>query len=116
METKYYISVIGNLWMPSTAVTAMETTLTKRDWHVVDTDFDNLTLDQIEHWIYTHSGDMSKVIDIKIEKEITEQPKVWKDDDGWLEITHRSKLTTIREWSDEDSAQIFIDYLYPVYD
>lgn len=116
MQTKYYISIIGNLWMPSTAVTAAEITLTDRDWHVVDTDFDNLSIDQIEHWIDTHSGDMSKILDVKIEKEITEQPKVWQNDDGWVEVTHRNKLETIRDWSNEDSPHILIDCLYPVYD
>ena len=112
---RYHISVVGKMWMP-TATAAMEVDINKRDWNVIDTDFDNLTLEELEHYMYTHTGDLSQITDYKIEKTIECRPKTSVGDDGWLEVTHRSKHYVMRDWEDEDSPNILIDCLYPIYE
>ena len=63
----YTIQIVGRLWLPAQKV-AMDMEIYERDWNVVDSDFQNLTLDEIEHYIMTHTSDLSQVIDFTVDK------------------------------------------------
>lgn len=114
-EVKYFVSVVGQMWLPQIPA-AMEITITERDWNVTDADFENLTLEELEHWMYTHTGDLSTIDDYEISKLTVLPVKTNVDDDGWLEAIHRSKSEMMRAWENEESPHILWDCLYPIYD
>jgi hypothetical protein len=116
MKVEYYVQILGRLWMPQCKA-AMDMKITKHNWQVIDTDFNNLTLNEIEHYVITHSGDFSEIIDFTVDKwEEEDHPKTWIDEDGWLEITHRNRMTHMKKWENEDSAMEFNDAISPVYE
>jgi hypothetical protein len=115
MDTTYYISVLGNLWMPQTAVAAMELKLTKHSVsNYIDFDFDAMTMDDVIDWMYKETGDFSKIIDFEVIKVMKTKTTSDKQDDGWIEISYRVNENTARPWENLDSAEIFHECMHPL--
>jgi hypothetical protein len=108
MRVDYNIQILGRLWMPRD-LAAMDAALVENDWNVVDTDFQNLTLEQIEHHIITHSSDFSEIIDFTVEKCEVTSPRVEESQDGWKHITNSYRYTQLKDWESEENHNKYLD-------
>lgn len=87
-----YIQFIGRIWMPA-MVCAQEKTLSSYD-------LENLgewTRDNVEQWLFTHSGDFREIIDFAA--DFSRNGKDWES-----------------PWNQEDSECVFLDSMYPAED
>lgn len=115
MKIDYHVQILGRLWMPRCKA-ATVINLTKHNWSVIDTDFEHLTLDEIEHYVMTHSGDFSEIIDYTVEKTEIHSPTVERYEDGWIETHHRSRDTRMKWWENDEREMEFQDTMYPIYE
>lgn len=87
---KSSIQVIGKIWMP--AVTAYEYPLSSYDLENIG----ELTRENCEAWLATHSGDFQSIEDFRVD------------------ISTRNGVDFVSEWANEESEFIFSDCMYPV--
>lgn len=104
----YTIQIVGRLWLPAQKV-AMDMEIHERDWNVIDSDFQNLTLDEIEHYVMTHTGDLSQIIDFTVDKHEEKGLEVWIDDEGWNKSTRTYRTICMKDWETEDSQILYLD-------
>jgi hypothetical protein len=108
MRIDYHIQVVGYLWLPRD-LAAIDMNITESEWNVVDTDFKNLTLEQIEHYIITHTGDFSEIIDFTVEKCEVGSPYTEDGEDGWKNVTNSFRYTQMKDWDTEENQIKYLD-------
>ena len=87
-----FVRIIGSLWMP--AITAA--TQQRIDAYELENmrgEDGAITRESVEHWVMTHSGDFSSVIDFHADIE-----------DG--------DISVVIDWESEDSEYTYTDCMY----
>lgn len=101
VTTKLYIDILGRTWMPQ-SLAAQTLTLEDKDieWHHIDP-FDP---DSVENYMYTHSGDFSKIVayQVHVVQKRTEPPV---QDGDWTVVIYGYKTVALKEFTEEEQLQ-----------
>jgi hypothetical protein len=91
------ISVLGKIWWPMGLVCSLEKTI-KLGKNPFQVDI-NPTVDEVEDWLMTNTGDFSEVMDWDCQMEST----TWE---GNKRIT---EFTELKPWNDEEMEYTYLD-------
>ena len=80
------VTVIGYIWMPVNVLCSYTQILSPFDLESAKDEEENrITRDSLEHWVMTHFGDFSSIVDFKADLELDGDKNVifdWKDEES----------------------------------